>query len=278
MKAVTIGIIGGTGGMGRLFEEYFKRCGQRVLIAGRKTELTYGALTKKSDVVILSTPLESAIPIIEEIGPLMTADQLLMDFCSLKEVIVQAMLAHSSAQVIGTHPLFGPFTSSLQRQNIIICPARGRDWIDWCNSIFSREGALVTSMDAAEHDRYMAVVQGLTHFITICMGRTLMKLDMQPQRSLQYATPLFRLNLDLIGRLFAQDLELFSSLVNKNNNIYKVLDTFFEVLDESRAHLLGNAPMNQIAYLEGIRDFLGDFCGTALKESNQFLEAIYTKE
>lgn len=264
--------------MGRLFENFFKRGGQRVLIAGRKTDLTYAELARQSNVVILSTPLEAAVSIVAEIGPLLKEDQLLMDFCSLKELIVKAMLSHSSAQVIGSHPLFGPFTSSFKGQNIVICPVRGRDWIQWCETIFSREGAAVTRMDPAEHDQHMAVVQGLTHFITICMGRTLMKLEIHPGKSLKFATPLFRLNLDLIGRLFAQDLELFSSLINQNKNIHAILETFFAVLDESRTQLFGHPAGDRMAYLEEIRDFLGDFCATALSESNQFLEALHSRE
>lgn len=274
----TIGIIGGTGGMGRLFEAFFQRSGYTVLIAGRRTELTYDELVRQSDVVVLSTPQEAAIPIIRDVGPLMTPDQLLMDFCSMKEKIVAAMIRHSAAQVIGTHPLFGPFTSSLANQNIIICPARGEDWVAWCRAALAREGAVVTAMDPAEHDRNMAVVQGLTHFITVCVGRTLMKLDKTPDEAMHYSTPLFRLNLDLVGRLFAQDLHLFSSLVTDNNNFPRVLQTFIDVMDESRKALFSTNNDQRIAFLADIRGFLGGFCEQALAESNQFIDALYAEE
>ncbi len=68
MKSVTIGIIGGTGGMGKLFEKVFLNAGHNVLIAGRSTELTYIELAKQSDVVIISTPLSSVEEICKEIG------------------------------------------------------------------------------------------------------------------------------------------------------------------------------------------------------------------
>lgn len=274
----TIGIIGGTGGMGRLFEAYFKRCGHTVLIAGRKTELSYAALVRQSNVVILSAPQEASIPIIKDIGPLMTSDQLLMDFCSMKEDIVGAMVANSKAQVIGTHPLFGPFTASLANQNIIICPARGVDWIDWCRTTLSAEGAVVTAMKPADHDRSMAVVQGLTHLITVCIGRTLLKLDIKPQDALQYSTPLFRLNLDLVGRLFAQDLHLFSSLITKNSNFPEVLQVFMEAMNESKAALFESDDNRHIDFLASIRNFMGEFCEQALAESNQFIDALYAEE
>ena len=63
MKHVTIGIIGGTGGMGRWFEQFFMEKGHTVLIAGRTTELTYQELAVRSEVVILSTPLDAAVHI-----------------------------------------------------------------------------------------------------------------------------------------------------------------------------------------------------------------------
>lgn len=274
----TIGIIGGTGGMGCLFKAYFERCGHTVLIAGRKTELSYAELVRQSNVVILSAPQEASIPIIKDIGPQMTDKQLLMDFCSMKEDIVGAMVANSKAQVIGTHPLFGPFTSSLANQNIILCPARGIDWIDWCTTTLSQEGAVVTQMTPTDHDKSMAVVQGLTHLITVCIGRTLMKLDIKPQDAMRYSTPLFRLNIDLVGRLFAQDLHLFSSLITKNRNFPAVLQVFMETMAESKVALFETNNDHHIEFLASIRNFMGEFCEQALAESNQFIDALYTEE
>ncbi|MCK5507136.1 MAG: prephenate dehydrogenase/arogenate dehydrogenase family protein, partial [Desulfobacterales bacterium] len=85
MNKINIGIIGGTGGMGRWFKRFFSEAGHNVLISGRKTELTYKDVVKKCDVVILSVPIDAAISIAGEIGPLMSQNQLLTDFCSLKE-------------------------------------------------------------------------------------------------------------------------------------------------------------------------------------------------
>lgn len=277
MNTLTIGIIGGTGGMGRLFAPFFERRGHRVLIAGRRTALTYRQLAADSDIVIISTPQEAGIPIIRDIGPLLDENKLLMDFCSLKADIVDAMLTHSKAEVIGTHPLFGPFTTSFKRQNIIICPARGTAWINWCEETLRAEGACVSQMTPTDHDRHMAIVQGLTHFITICVGRTFMKLDMQPKAALHFATPLFRLNMDLVGRLFAQDPSLYSSLVSKNKNIDNILKVFFKAMDESRSALFDNR-VDALAFLKEIRDFLGSFCEEALDESNLFLDALYQAE
>ena len=73
--------------------------------------------------MVVSVPIGSTVPVIREIAPLLTCDQLLCDLTSLKVAPVKAML-RSSAQVVGLHPMFGPNTGSLAGQTIIATPAR----------------------------------------------------------------------------------------------------------------------------------------------------------
>ena len=180
MTEYTIGIIGGTGSMGQWFNSFFREAGHRVLISGRQTTITTKNITETCDIVIISTPIDAAIHVCEEVGPLLSENQLLMDFCSLKERIVDKMAESTRAAVIGTHPMFGPGTESIKGRNVVICPVKNSRWVDWLENFLSSKGAEVTRMDPAVHDRNMAVVQGLTHLLTICMGKTLQKLDMTP--------------------------------------------------------------------------------------------------
>lgn len=278
MSNVTIGIIGGTGGMGRLFEHIFVKNGHKVLIAGRKTELTYTELAKQSDVIIISTPVSSAIHICDEIGPHIDEHKALMDFCSLKEEIVEKMVSCTKAEVVGTHPMFGPFTESIAGQNIILCPGRGEKWFRWIENEFKREGAVVSTMKPKDHDRTMAVAQGLTHFLTICMARTLQKMDMNPTDAGPYSTPIFKLKNDLIGRLFAQDLDLYATLVGTNKYVKEVLDQFLDTVVEGRKELLSGNKDQAIHFLADIREFLGDFCEQGLSASNRFMGSIVCSE
>jgi prephenate dehydrogenase len=274
MNQVTVGIIGGTGGMGRLFEKIFLKAGHRVLIAGRKTDLTYLDLAAQSDVIILSTPEESALEICDLIGPHIPPHKALMDFCSLKQRIVLKMVECTRAEVVGTHPMFGPFTESITGQNIILCPARGERWYRWIEAEFRREGAVVSTMEPSAHDKAMAVAQGLTHFLTICMGRTLQKLEMSPADAGPYSTPIFKLKNDLIGRLFAQDPDLYVTLVGENPYVEDVLAMFMLSVEEGRKALLTGNRDNAIGFLNDIRGFLGDFCTRGLEESNKIMRSV----
>jgi len=275
MNGVSIGIIGGTGGMGSWLNRFFAEKGHTVSIAGRKTELTYTDLAGACEVVVLSTPVDAAMAICQDIGPKMGSGQLLMDVCSLKEAIMECMLSCTSAQVVGTHPLFGPSIDSIREQNVVICPGRGHRWLGWLENEFRSRGAVVTRSDAVSHDKYMGIVQGLTHFITICMGKTLQKMDISPHDVAPFATPIFKLKLDLIGRLFALDLGLYQNLIGKNRHTRSALDAFFSSMEDGRDHLLFGEKKDADRYLETIREFLGAFCREALEKSSAFLNTLY---
>jgi prephenate dehydrogenase len=277
MKKIIIGIIGGTGSMGRWFERFFSEGGHKVLIAGRKTKLTYQDLAGRCQVVVLSVPKPAALKIAAEVGPLLDKDQLLMDFCSLKEEILTGMLKSTSAQVCGTHPLFGPLTTCLEKQNVIICEGRGTQWLNWLENELKSKGAVVTRMDPVVHDKQMAVVQGLNHLLTICLARTLQKMEMNPQDALNYTTPVFRIKLDIIGRLFGQDLSLYRNLIKQNPHVPQAVDTFLAAMEECRAHFASDSPHSDNRLMKEIHDFLNAFCSSALEESNALIKTIYAK-
>jgi len=278
MKKRIVGIIGGTGSMGRWFERFFSESGHRVLIAGRKTELAYTDLAQKSDVVILSVPLEAAKRIAGEIGPLLNKNKLLIDFCSLKEDILNHMMQSTSAQVFGTHPLFGPSVESIKGQNIIICPGRGTRFLNWFEAELSAKGGVVTRMDPVIHDKHMAVVQGLTHLLAVALGRTLQEMEMSPQAAMLYSTPVFRIKLDMMGRLFAQDHDIYKKLIGENRHVRPAVEIFLSAVEEGREHLLSheNGKTDTI-FLEAIHEFLGTFPRDALHESNKLINALYSK-
>ncbi len=270
-----IGIIGGKGMMGIWFKDFFENQGYDVMISDVDTEITNKDLARECTVVILSTPIDAAIKIISDIGYLFKKEQILMDFCSQKENIVKAMVKYSKSEVVGIHPMFGPFTDSIKAQNIILCPGRGRTGLSWVKEVFSGAGAKVTEFDPAGHDRHMAIVQGLTHFIAICMARTLQKMDLHPNKAFSISTPIFRINSDIMGRLFAQDPELYTTLVGENSYVSDVLDLFIESLEETKESILDGKHDKGVEFIKNIGDFIGDYRETALNRSNKFLNILF---
>jgi chorismate mutase len=166
----TIAIIGGEGGMGRSVNTLFSDLGHDVLSADLRTKLRPAEAAATADVVIVSVPIRETRAVIEQIGPLVRKDALLMDVTSIKTDPMAAMLASTAASVIGTHPMFGPGVNSYQGQRVVICPGRGDVWLNWARQMFTARGLVISEATPAEHDSMMAIVQVLHHFKTQVLG------------------------------------------------------------------------------------------------------------
>ncbi len=273
-----IAIVGGTGGMGRLFHRFFRDLGHEVLAAGLDTALRPVEAAARADVVLVSVPIEATEAAIAEVGPAVREGGLLCDLTSVKAVPVRAMLrAAPRAEVVGTHPMFGPSVRSLRGQTVVLCPARGEAGLAWLRAALASQGAVVKVTDPETHDRMMAVVQVLTHFSTIALGGALRRNGVDVPESLTFTSPIYRLELTMVGRLFAQDPGLYAEIEMRNPETPRVL----EALRESSSRLAEIVARGDraafVAEFEETRRFLGPFTARALSESTALVELLVTR-
>lgn len=242
MKKFAIGIVGGTGGIGKWFAAFFAGEGYPVHITGRSTGMPLPELAKRCPVVIVSVPIAATAETIRRVGPHLPGGSLLMDFTSLKEEPVREMLRATAAEVIGCHPLFGPDCPSLAGQNVILCPGRGERWLKRMEGLFKKGGARVTVTTPAEHDRMMSFVQGLTHLETILMGLTLRDAGVEASALDAFSTPVFRTKRAIVGKVFDARPELYAGLIAGNGNMPKILEIYEKNLSAlKRLILAGDA-------------------------------------
>jgi prephenate dehydrogenase len=274
MKA---GIIGGTGKMGRLFEQVFERAGYEVLVSGRSTPLTTVRLAEQCDLVIVSVPIRDTVRVIEEIVPVLTRDQLLCDLTSLKAAPVSAMLK-SEAQVIGLHPLFGPTVPSLLHQTIVVCPARATDEsVSSLLAIFIREGAECTIATPDQHDRMMAVVQGLTHFVTLCMAESIRRLGIDITTTRAFTSPVYEIELSLVGRLLSQDPSLYADILQQNPYVAGVLSTCTASAGDLREIVASKDPARFSDFFRKDKRHLGAWCDEGMKTTDALIECMVNR-
>ena len=225
-----IGIVGGKGRMGKWFERFFREdVGLNVIVCDLNTDVTVDDIVKDCDVVIVSVPMEAFESVIKEIGPKMKHEAFLTDLCSLKSVQVDTMLKYtkeSQCEVVGTHPLFGPAEDSIKGRRVAICPARGRRWLSWWEGLLKSKGALTYMIDAKEHDRTMAWVQALNHFILLSLGKALEEDGIDLNQLLNLATPSFERQLRIVSRLSLQDPELYATIQMSNPFTQNALNIF----------------------------------------------------
>jgi len=224
MKKPIIGIIGGTSQFGQWFRFFFENNHCEVLIASRNTELTPKELAKKADIVIISVPIRETLKVIREVRDLLKSDALLCDFTSLKKNPVKEMLKRKKGGVLGMHPLFGPLVPSMEGQLIVFCEERNNKWVGFLEDLFQSKGAKIIKVSPKEHDKQMAMVQSMTHFLNISFAKVLQKQKIQPQNF--FSTPVFRLQAMLMGRILGSNPLLYSDLEIENEAFHKLLKEF----------------------------------------------------
>jgi prephenate dehydrogenase len=227
-----IGIIGGTGGIGRWFASFFEKDGFPVHVSGRKSGLQFPEMAEICPVVIVAVPISDTVSVIEKVGPFIKEGNLLMDMTSLKAEPVNAMLGSSISEVIGVHPLFGPDVASLGGQNVILCPGRGEKWISWLTGILQRHGACITMSSAEKHDHMMSLVQALNHLNTIAFGLALQESGVDSEELDRFSTPIFRMKKGIIDKLFSNNPKLYAEIISFNPEKKQILDLYMKILSE----------------------------------------------
>ena len=271
-KRSVVAVIGGQGEMGRLFTKFFSSHGFHVNVADLDTSLTPESAVRDSDIVVFALPLHKTVEIIGKLVPHTRQGQLLMDLTSLKAAPVKEMLK-SSACVVGLHPMFGGRISSFSGQTLAACPVRiGRPQWRWLRGLFTASGIRVKECSPDEHDRMMSIIQVLFHLTTMLIGRTLRKLDIDIDETMNYTSPSYRIEMNLVGRIFAQSPELYGAITQMNPNTGEIVSALKDGLEVyEQFYNLGN--------LEGFMDdfeqsarHLGDFCSSAYRESSEILD------
>jgi prephenate dehydrogenase len=212
----TIAIIGGNGQMGRWFKRFFENYGLAVLVADVDTPQSAPEVAAAADMVILSVPIPIVTAVAREIGPVMKPDAVLMDLTSVKQRPMTAMMSAFPGEVVGTHPLFGPGEKTMAGRTVVLCQGRGERGFQWLRGLLTQAGARVKVTSAAEHDRLMAVVQGLAHFLLISFGSVLQELGVSPEDLEEFSTPTFSTLHNLARRLLSQDPKLYACIQLQN--------------------------------------------------------------
>lgn len=270
----SVAVIGGSGGMGRCMSELFADVGHTVMIADLDTQLTPEEAAAVADVVVISVPIDVTVNVIQQLGPRVRHDALLMDVTSVKAEPLLAMLDASKANVIGTHPLFGPSVHSFQGQRVVLCQGRGTQWQDWLRQTFRSRGLVVMESTAEEHDRIMAVVQVLVHFATEVMGRTLSQLGVSIDRTTAYTSPIYLMELIMTARHFAQSPKLYASIQMSNPSTPEVTDAFVNAARQMQQLVSDKDHEGFARMFDEVRDFFGKFSDQAMEQSSFLIDRL----
>lgn len=120
-------------------------------------------------IVIFAVPLAAFETTLRRAAPLLKPNALCLDVTSVKMKPIRLMLENlpSSVEIIGTHPLFGPQSGrdGISGMRVAFCPVRTTRSEKIERFLIENLRLVVLRRSAEQHDREMAHVQALTHFV-----------------------------------------------------------------------------------------------------------------
>jgi chorismate mutase/prephenate dehydrogenase len=184
------------------------------------------------------------------------------------------MLDSTEASVVGTHPMFGPGTQSLQGQRVVVCKGRGEAWHTWLLANLRARGLVVTEADAEQHDRAMALVQVLTHFQTQVFGWALARSGISLSESRKFTSPAYLMELYVAARHFAQASDLYGPIEMLNPETGRVVSAFQQAAAELASILSTRDQPRFDAMFQEVRDFFGEFAKEATEQSSYLIDHL----
>lgn len=270
-------IVGGAGGMGRQLHRAFERSGWTVRILEQGDWPQAAEILKGAGTVVVSVPIDKTISVIEALTGLLPREALLCDVTSVKAGPVEAMMRVHRGPVAGLHPMFGPDVASFAGQVFVYAPGRDAAAAEPLLEQIRRWGAKVVTCSAEEHDRSMGIIQALRHFTTFAYGVFLSKLNPDLSVILQLSSPIYRLELEMVGRLFAQDPRLYADIILANPRNTQLIRGYVESLAPELAMIEARDRDEFIRRFERVRLYFGDLAPAFMKESGRMLNLIQTE-
>jgi chorismate mutase/prephenate dehydrogenase len=270
----TVLIVGGRGEMGRYFERWFCDAGYAVRIMDKEDWSQVDVLCQGIDLALLSVPIDITAEIAERLGPLLPQDAVFADITSTKVTPMKAMMASHQGPVTGLHPLFGPTTSTLDKQIVVVTHGRHPEACQWVVDQFAAWGAVIVESKADEHDRIMAIVQTLRHFATFAFGQFLSFKGVDLERTLEFSSPIYRLELGMVGRLFAQDPSLYSEIIFASPERHQLLKEYIQCVTTNLEMIEKADKDHFIKEFKRIAEWFGPFSEQAIRESTFLIDKL----
>lgn len=266
--------IGGEGGMGSLYKRMAEQTGHHAYSIDKSNWYELEELAEVLDLVIITVPINVTTSVIERLKGRLKPTTILADFTSNKSKPIEAMLAAHTGPVIGLHPMHGPDVQNLSKQLMVYSPARDAEKADWFIRQCELWGMRIITANPEKHDHVMHLVQGLRHFVALLHGSFMKHYDLKPADILEYSSPIYRAELMMTGRIFAQSAELYADIVFANEERRNLLLAFFNHHEKLAEMVKQNDRAGFIREFESVTDFFGKFATQALEESSYLINRL----
>ncbi|APE05765.1 MAG: bifunctional chorismate mutase/prephenate dehydrogenase [Alteromonas sp.] len=265
-------VIGGEGALGRVFVSLFQRSKYTVNVVERDDwdNGTASTLLSAASLVIVAVPINLTESVINQLT-MLRDDCVLADITSIKAMPLNAMLGVHKGPVVGLHPMFGPDAPGMIKQVVVACEGRYSEQYQWLIEQMRIWGATIHNSTAKEHDEAMAYIQVMRHFNTFVYGEHLRGEDPDLNSLTMFSSPIYRLELAMVGRLFAQSPQLYADIIFNNPDNFALLRRFYERFGLALSLLESGDKKGFVEQFMKVGSWFGDYAKKCLVDSKQLL-------
>lgn len=267
-------IVGGAGALGQLFAQMLTLSGYEVRILDKQDWTKAAAIFDNAGLVIVTIPIADTCGLIQAKLTNLPKNCILADLTSIKSKPLQSMLKAHQGPVVGLHPMFGPDVGSLAKQVVVVCHGRNESAYAWLLEQIKIWGAKIVVADAIKHDSAMQLVQAMRHFSTFVYGLNLRKENADIDTLLQFSSPIYRLELAMVGRLFAQNPELYADIIFAQQESILVIEDYLNNYRQALELLKTGNRDAFVAWFKDVAAWFGDFAPQFQLESKVMLQSV----
>ncbi len=264
-------VVGGQGALGQRFVSLFTRSGYEAVVLEKADWHAAEQIVANACLVVIAVPIHATEQVIQRL-PALPSDCVLVDLTSIKNAPMQAMLAQHQGPVVGLHPMFGPDISNIVKQVIVVCHGRGEQQYHWLLQQFKVWGAVLTEKTPEQHDELMQLIQAMRHFSSLVYGVHLAEEQADLAQLLELSSPIYRLELAMVGRLFAQNAELYADIMLSAGAVSGLLQRYQHRFNRLSHLLAARDKAGLMAEFAKGQQFFGELAGQFLQESRRLLQ------
>lgn len=252
-KKVTI--IGGSGGLGKVFARFFKESGFEITLMARNEErlkkiakefsvkyvLDLKESVSEADIVMISIPIKTTPEMIKKVAPFLKENALLFDVASLKHDAFRELQSASEKfpiNCLSLHPMFGPGIQKLRNYVIILLRVAGTSQynqkVEQFIKLLKKTGFFITETTPEIHDKRVALTLGLPHMFNILFLYLLKNTSNSLSELTNYTGTTFLLQKVFAESIIQREMEMFGDIQMENPQFYEVLNLFEKIIKDYR--------------------------------------------
>lgn len=212
--------------MGSWFLNYFlRKPATKVLVYDIKTIskppanvtqcASVASCVKDADLVLVCVPIILAPCVVKQCALKMKSGAILAEISSIKTRTYTILKKYSKKIFpLCIHPMFGPGASDIRDTRIILIPVKNQKRESKKVRTLMQGADIIVLPNAHIHDKYMAIMLGLTYYANIILANLLSTEDILYMEKI--AGAFFRIQLLLIQGILSDDLGLIVSIISEN--------------------------------------------------------------